>query len=404
MSGLAVAYVVSRYPAVSHTFIRREVEALRADGARVETISVRQVAAGEVLGDADRRELGSTTSLLPASASDLARAAAAMAQRPRATVALLRAALGGSGVDPRRVLWHLFYAVEAVLLWRVCARADIRHLHAHFANVGADVARLACRFGGEGWTWSFTMHGPTELADVRAFDLPVKVREASLVACISDFCRSQLMALVEESHWSKLHVVHCGIEPEVFDVADRAGSDRLRLLCVGRLVPEKGQTLLLEAMAELGRRGVDVEAVLVGDGPRREALEVRAAELRVDVRFAGAVSSEEVVGYYEWADVFCLPSFAEGVPVVLMEAMATAMPVVTTRIAGIAELVDDGRSGLLVAPGRVDLLADAIERLADDDALRLELGKAGREKVVAEFDAAASAVRLRQLLGELVDG
>lgn len=398
-----VAYLVSRYPTVSHTFVRREVAALRAVGIEVDTYSVRHVGADQVLADDDRRAFESTTALVPPDARSLVRVTRAAITRPSATARLLRLAIERGRRSPKLILWQLFYAVEAMLLWSRCRSRQVTHVHAHFANVGADVARLAARFGGDEWSWSFTMHGPTELSDVGRFDLAAKVADAAFVVCISDFCRSQLMALVEEDRWSKLHVVHCGIEPDRLPLADRDdrdgrdGRDRTRLLCVGRLVPEKGQAVLLDALEILRQRGIAVETVLVGDGPRRAALERRAASSGLDVSFAGAVAPDAVVQHYRWADVFCLPSFAEGVPVVLMEAMATGAPVITTRIAGIAELVEDGETGVLLPPGRADLLADAIERLAADPALRRKMGEAGRAIVLEQFDVRASATQLAQL-------
>lgn len=248
------------------------------------------------------------------------------------------------------------------------------------------------------------MHGPTEFTDVRRFDLAGKVADADAVVCISDYCRSQLMALTDERHWHKLRVVHCGVDPTWFTPS--AGSrptDALRVLSVGRLVPEKGHTVLLDAVADLAGQGIDVDLTIVGDGPARAALEAHAARRGIAdrVQFAGAVGADVITAHYEAADVFCLSSFAEGVPVVLMEAMACGLPVVTTRIAGIPELVDDGVSGYLVPAGRHDLVAKALALLAIEPELREKFGEAGREKVATEFDQGRSAAALAELLDEL---
>ena len=386
---MKVAYVVSRYPAVSHTFVQREVAALRARGIEVETISVR---AGTALSDADRAEAATTTTLLPPSRQALVAAGALALRHPRAVTRLAREAVASSAGGPRAALWQLFYSVEVLLLWRHLRRRRVDHVHAHFANVAADIARGTARFGalvGEPVTWSFTMHGPTELADISKFGLVGKARDADAVVCISDFARSQLMALVDETDWRKLVVVHCGVDPERFTPVDRATTDRpLEIVCVGRLVPEKGQALLVEAVAELTRRGIDARLTLVGDGPSRTTIDAAVTRLGLGdrVRLIGSVGQDEILRHYARADVFCLPSFAEGVPVVLMEAMATELPVVTTRIAGIPELVDDGVSGLLVRPGRVDELTDALARLGGDAELRRQLGTAGRKAVLEQFD------------------
>ena len=253
------------------------------------------------------------------------------------------------------------------------------------------------------------MHGQTELSELRRHRLAEKIERAALVVCISDFCRSQLMSVVEETHWAKLRTVRCGVDVDAFCPADRdpsparAGAVRpLRILCVARLTPPKGQAVLLEAIAELKRRGVLAEATLVGAGPAKESLEQLARRLGIAplVRLTGAVGQDEIRAHYAAADVFCLPSFAEGLPVVLMEAMAMGLAVVATRITGTPELVEDGSSGLLVSPARGDELADALAELADSPERAESMGKAGREKVRAEFDLARSAQSLCELFLE----
>jgi glycosyltransferase involved in cell wall biosynthesis len=390
-----VAYITSRYPAVSHTFVLREVQALRTLGVEVDTFSVR---VGQALSGADEQELASTTTLVPPRRRDVLAAALLGLRHAGATWTVIRDAMRASAGGIRGALWQLFYVAEALLLARELRRRGIDHVHAHFANVASDVARLATAFdrasGRPGATWSFTMHGPTEFADVQRFGLATKAAEADLVVCISDYARSQLMALIPESRWDRLAVVHCGIDPSRFTPAARPVDRAAHVLCVGRLVPEKGQALLVEAVALLAERGVDVRLTLVGDGPSRPAIEALAGP---SVTLTGAIGQDDILRHYQEADIFCLPSFAEGVPVVLMEAMATGLPVVTTRITGVPELVEDGVSGVLVPPGRVDLLADALQKLASDPELRRRFGDAGRAAVVAGFDADRSAAQLREL-------
>jgi glycosyltransferase involved in cell wall biosynthesis len=247
------------------------------------------------------------------------------------------------------------------------------------------------------------MHGSTEFFDVKAHRLAEKVRDARLVVCISHFTRSQLMGLSDPAEWDKLHMVHCGVDPAVFSPArarTHGDPDTLEILTVGRLVPVKGQEVLLAAVSRLVAAGTRVALTFVGDGPSRGRLERAARELGIDVRFVGAVGQDEIREHYAQADVFALPSFAEGVPVVLMEAMAMEVPVVTSRITGIPELVEDGVTGLLTAPGDEDGLATALARLAADPAERRRLGAAGREKVEREFDIEDVAVQLRRIFAE----
>ena len=399
-----VAYLCSRYPAVSHAFVLREVAALRAAGTEIETITIRRSDPSELLSDADRSEAKATWSVLPASPGQVAGAhIAALRRAPGAYLATLARALRLSPGGLRGLLWQLFYFAEAMLVWRRLAERGIGHIHVHFANVAADVALLATTFGrsaGGPRTWSFTMHGPTEFLDVEAHRLPQKAQDAAFVACISDFARSQLMSLIDSGRWDRLHIVHCGIHPGEAPREKPSGNGSPpMLLSVGQLIARKGHGVLIEALAELAAEGVEIDATLVGAGPERGRLEEMAQSLGVAerVRFTGALGQDELPALYERADIFCLASFAEGVPVVLMEAMAHGIPVVSTRIMGIPELVEDGETGLLVAPGRAADLAAAIRRLASDPELSARLGDAGREKVAAEFNQRDSAAQLKAL-------
>ena len=393
-----VAYLVAHYPAVSHTFIDREIGGLRARGVRIDTLSVRPAAEADLLTEEDRRAARETFTILPPRPLRFARAhARALARDASAYAGTLVAALRMGGRSPRDTLWQLFYFAEAILAWDELDRRGIRHVHAHFANVATAIAMLAARYGG--LSWSFTMHGPTEFDDVTRYALADKVRAASFVAVIGHYARSQLMKLVEPEHWEKLRIVRCGVDTERFapvDRGDRPAHAPLEVLCVGRLVPDKGQGILLEALAALRAGGTDARLTLVGDGPDRAGLEARTRELGLDgaVTFTGSVGQDRIRDHYAAADVFCLPSFAEGIPVVLMEAMATGLPVVTTQIMGIPELVAD----MLVPPGDVAALHDALAALAADPARRAALGEAGRARVVEAFRIEDAAAALEPLL------
>ena len=406
-----VAYLLANYPAISNLFIQREVRGLRRDGMEVATISIRPSPPGHLISAVDKEEAKSTYTILPPHLGHLIRAhAVALGGSPRAYFATLAATLRGGPPGARGLLWQLFYFGEAMLAWHLCEQRGMRHLHAHFGNVAPDVAMIVARFGRHrdgprAWSWTFTMHGPNEFWDVSRHRLADKVASADLVVCISDFARSQLMAIADERNWHKLRVVHCGIDPDEFEPASRSQGpdDPISILCVGRLVRLKGQAILLEAVAEASSKHPGLHLTLVGYGEGRDALERRARELGIQERvtFAGAAGSHELRDLYAAADIFCLPSFGEGVPIVLMEAMAMRLPVVTTHIAGIPELVEHDVTGLLLPPGRVDALSDALLRLAADPKLRARLGEAGRRKVEAEFEAGACVRALRELLVEL---
>jgi colanic acid/amylovoran biosynthesis glycosyltransferase len=404
---VTVGYVVSGYPAVSHTFITREVQALRRLGVQVRTFSIRATPPTQLLSEEDRQEMAVTTAILPIAPPSLARVhLQAFLQRPISYLRTLASAVRLGEPTPRATLWRIFYFAEAIVLWSHCRRSGIRHLHAHFANVASWVSMLAAEFGVEdGFTWSFTMHGPTEFANVEAFALEQKVIDARFVACISDFCRSQLMRIVSPDAWHKIVEVPCGLRfgaVTTSSVVDD-GSDRaIHVLCVGRLVPDKGQELLIDAVAGLRDAGHDIHVTLIGDGPDRERLEHRARKLDSSsaIAFTGSLPQLELVTYLARADIFCLPSFAEGLPVAIMEAMALGVPVISTRIAGIPELIIDGENGRLISPGRVDLLQAAILELATTPSLRESWGRRGRETVRARHDVDESARLLRALFSD----
>lgn len=411
---MKLAYLCSEYPAISHTFVLREVEALRRLGAAITTFSIRRTPPERLLSPADRAAAGATVAILPPSWPRFLRTHLGLALRaPGAYLSTLALALRLAPPGLRGRLWQVFYFAEAAMLWSECRKRGIQHVHVHLANAAADLALLATHLGTavepeRPWSWSFTMHGPTEFADLGHYRLAEKLRDASFVVCISDFARSQLMALSDPQTWDRLDVVHVGIPVAQFtrSSAPPALDRDPRILYIGRLVPEKGQAVLLEAVAQLASRGHQVEVTLAGDGSLRPALERRAELLGIAPRvsFLGAVGQDRLRELYEGASIFCLPSFAEGVPVVLMEAMAMGLPVVSTRITGIPELIEDGVSGLLVAPGRADELADRLEWLLSSPSLCRELGDQGREAVLREFDAERSAAQLYDLFRERLTG
>ena len=371
----------------------------------MQTFTVRRTAEARLYSDADRRAARETVAILPTSPGRLLVAHARAALRhPGRYARTLGRALALSNGGPRAALWQLFYFAEAMILWDECRRRGVTHIHAHFANAASAVAMLVADYAaGDGVTWSFTMHGPTEFDDVTRFVLAEKIRSARFVACISDYCRAQMMRLVEPAQWERLTVVRCGLDVAALADEPRAQQHQLgppRLLTVGRLVPDKGQALLVEAIARLRDAGVPVGLTIIGDGPDRRALE-RAVErhrLTDRIEFTGALGQPEVAERLAGADIFCLPSFAEGLPVVLMEAMADGLPVIATRIAAVAELVEDGVSGLLIAPARVDELTDAIARVAADPELRSQMAEAGRERVRRDHNVDESAAILARLL------
>jgi colanic acid/amylovoran biosynthesis glycosyltransferase len=405
---MRIGYLASHYPAVSHRFLLREIQALRRCGVEVETFSIHRTPASELLTQADREEGRRTYAVWPPRMFGLLRShLSAVLRAPARYINTLVFALRRANPGVRGRLAGLFYFAESMAIWDAARRRGVRHIHASFADSASDAALLATRFGGELWTWSLAIHGPVEFEDLRLNRLAEKVNSARFTVAISDFGRSQLMTLAAEGRWKDIHVVHCGIDPaECAAEPTPRSSGEPEILCVGRLVQRKGQSLLIEAVAALLERGVPVRLTLVGDGPTRPDLEALAHRIGVGnrVRFAGAVGHDEILPMFRSADIFCLPSFSEGVPVVLMEAMAHSVPVVTTQVMGIPELVENGHSGLLVAPGRVDVLVDALAQLIADPELRTRLGGRGRDKVLSDFDVNVSARHLQSVLFAMLDG
>jgi glycosyltransferase involved in cell wall biosynthesis len=383
---MRVGYLVSRYPAPSHTFIRREVEALRRRGLDVETFSVRAPASSERLGAADSAEKARTFYVLPVSAGALIAAHLwALARAPGRYFGALASSLRHRVPGLKSLVWSLFYFVEAMVLARALARRGIEQLHNHFANPGANVGMLAA--GYLGLPWSLTLHGISEFDYPAGLMLPGKLAAARFAACVSSFGMAQAMRVARPMDWSKFLIVRCGIEGRALPPRKPAGGPP-RIVCVGRLSAEKGHLGLVDAFAQVLARGVTAELRLVGDGPERAHIEARVAERGLGDRcvLVGQLPEEGALAEVAAAEVLVSSSFMEGLPVVLMEALGLGVPVVAPRVAGVPELVEEGVSGLLFAPADWSALAEALVRLLGDAALRARMGQAGQKKVQAEFE------------------
>lgn len=394
---MKIGYLVSRYPAVSHTFILREVRGLRALGLDIAVASINEPDRERDRLDAEEREESDRALYVKRRGAfgALVDVAAVALRSPLRTLAALAYALRLGGTDVKRCAYGLFYFVEAAVLSRWMRREGLAHLHVHFATPASTVGLILTRLAAVGL--SITVHGPDEFYDAPGYRLAEKMEGAAFVCCIGQYARSQLMKLSEPSLWDKLEVTPLGVDPAVFAPRTLRGArGPFEVLCVGRLVPAKGQHVLLQAIARLAANGRDARLTLAGDGPDRASLEREAAELGIADRvvFAGAVNPDCIRTLYEKADAFALASFAEGIPVVLMEAMSMEIPCVTTFITGIPELIRTGIDGLLVAPSDTDGLAAALASLMDDGALSRRLGQAGRLRVVQRYDLARNTQRL----------
>ena len=391
---MKIAYLTGEYPRATDTFIQREVAALRNLGLDVSTCSIRRTGREHLVGPEQVSEAARTFYILAAMGPIrvLLDHFGWIMRNPVSYFRGLALAFRTAPKGFRGLLYQLIYFVEAGFLAAHMKRNGITHLHNHIAKASCTVAMLASAISDI--PFSFTLHGPDIFFEPKHWRLDEKIARAKFVACISNFCRSQAMVFSGAKDTEKLKIVHCGIDPRRYE--ETVNTDGHQLLFVGRMAQVKGVPLLLNAVASLSKSHPKTHLTLIGDGPDRAALEKQAETLGIidHVSFEGYQSQAAVSEALSASDLFVLPSFAEGVPVVLMEAMAAKRAVLTTRIAGIPELIEDGQSGVLVTPGDQNALTQSLATLLDDPALRDRLGAKARTKVQAEFNITTEAAKL----------
>lgn len=400
---MKIGYLVNQYPKVSHSFIRREIQMLEKLGLEVCRLSIRPCP-DRLVDDADRAELERTTVILSGGGVSLMAAVVRrLLAHPRKFLTALRLALAiGRGSD-RGVGRHLVYLAEACVVHEWARRHDLQHVHAHFGTNSTTVAMLYHELGQT--PYSFTVHGPEEFDKATILGLEQKIDRAAFVAAISEFGRSQLLRWCPYEQWSKVQIIRCGLDDSLLQHAQTPIQNHPQLVCVGRLCEQKGQMLLIEAIKRLVEDGVDVHLVLVGDGEMRGQVEaaIRRHDLSDRCLITGWASNERVQQYILDARALVLPSFAEGLPVVLQEAFALGRPVISTYVAGIPELVDPGVSGWLVPAGSLPALVAAMREALDTPVRRLEeMGRAGSERVKRQHSIAAEAGKLADLIQKAV--
>lgn len=398
MTPRRIGYLMNAYPMTSTTFIGREIRAIEDHGWTVSRYALRPW--GEALVDPhDLQEQGKTRYLLSGRVPALmGEFCAELVQNPRGMWRALKAWAHFLGNARSGVARHCAYLLEAVSLKRAMARDGVEHLHAHWSTNTAAIALMAQRLGGPGY--SFTAHGPDEFIDWGPSSLKFKTSEARFVACISKFCRTQLALAAGHEQWDKLKIIRCGVGMDEFTPSDAPFDDAAPFVCVGRLCPQKAQVLLVEAAAEVARTHPQLRIELVGDGESRADVEAAIARhgLEGNIILLGWKSSAEVRDILGRARALLLPSFAEGLPVVIMEALALGRPAISTFIAGIPELVD-ATTGWIIPAGSVDDIAQAMRAALDTDAATLaQMGQEGRSRVEAQHDQAANAKALMELI------
>ena len=401
----SLAYLVSTYPTLSMIFVLREVLELRRLGFHIETASINRP-------DQPIKKLTTEEAEEAARTYYIKRAGpvAALHAHLRTALTNLNGYMRGvwlvhrlSGLDLRRFFFNAMYFTEALMLGQWMRQKGLRHLHAHLAQQAATVgmyARSIFRIG-----FSITVHGPDEFYDATGQYLGRKAAAADFICCITSFARSQMMKQSSYMHWRKMLVCPLGVDPALFAPRPfRAEPEVFEILCVGRLVAAKGQHMLIDAANRLVASGRNVQLRLVGAGPDEASLKIHTARLDHPncVVFEGAVNQDRIRSLYAEADIFSIASFAEGLPVVLMEAMAMEIPCVTTHITGIPELIRNGIDGLLVAPSDLEALVGALARLMDDEALRKRIAVSGRARVLEFHNLRRNAEELAAILNERV--
>lgn len=402
---MVLGYLTNLYGRASDTFIRQEVRQLRNLGHTVLTFSIRRPEPEHEVSDEVCKEQASTDYILKAGPFRLGMAILSCTiRRPLRMIRTIARAWKTCAPGLRAAIWQLFYLIEATYLARRIMSSGIEHIHNHIATNSATVCMLSAELSGI--SWSMTVHGPHDFVEPARWALREKLESSVFTVFVADFGRSQGMWHVAPPFWSKLHVIRCGLDESFLDLAPTPVPQAPRLLFIGRLSPEKGVVLLVEAAAKLVHAGIRVELVLIGDGPSRRDIEQAVSRhgLHDLVTLLGWQGSERVRKEIVDCRALVLPSFAEGLPIVLMEALALHRPVVSTYVAGIPELVQPGINGLLVPPGSVDDLAEAMRTVLAAPADRLaEMGRRGAALVAARHNAAANVRRLEALMWRVVN-
>lgn len=393
MSGAKVGYVLTHYPKLAQTFIAGEIDAVERAGVPVRVFAMNAPEASDLARESAEAKAARTTYLKPAMAEAMAALLGVTLRHPLAMAGVWGKAIASGGASPARIVRRLAHLAQGALVAKLVRRDNIERLHAHFGLAPATIAWLATLIahaeGRRSARFGFTIHGFHDFFDPAETRLDLKARDASQVLCISDFTRSQLCLTTDPAWWPRFHVARCGVDTGAFAYRDPPVlAGRTTIMALGRLSPEKGFAVLVQAMALLRERGVEAELRIVGDGPTRSELERQIAALNLGdrVTLTGELPPAEVSRELAASDLFAMASFSEGLPISIMEAMAVGVPVVSTWIAGIPELARQGETALTVPPADAGALADAIARLAGDEALRIRLARAGRALVERQHD------------------
>ena len=383
---MRIAYLLSEFPHIRHSYLLREIRGLRKLGCDIQVVAIR--CDSRLLDEytqEEREEKAATYYVLKESVVSILRMhLVTLLTRPRGYASGLAAALRYGRFDPMRTLYGLFYFIEAVVAGWWITRRKLSHVHTHYASTVAWMMSRVFKI-----PISMTIHGSGEFDDTAGFRLREKVDISEFVIAISNFCQSQVMRVVPDSQWNKIEICRLGVDLENFSARPfRSVPQPFELLCVGGMARPRSFHVLIQALAQLKRQGRNILLRFVGDGPDRGTLQRLANDLGIAdrVKFEGWQDQDKILALYQRADMFVFSSFAEGIPVVLMEAMAMEIPCIAPQIAGIPELVRDGVNGILVAASDEQQVVGAVARLMDDMELRRKMGEAARRQIETRYN------------------
>ncbi|MBL4697439.1 MAG: glycosyltransferase family 4 protein [Phycisphaerales bacterium] len=394
---MRITYFTNTYPAVSHTFIRREILELEKQGFIIQRLSLRSPK--QLVDDADNEELKMTTMLLELSFfSFTSKLITRISRNPLRAICQIRflRQLWTQGNKPLKIIG---YFAEASVLAELCKTHESQHLRVHFGTNGAIVARLCRRLGGP--EYSIAYHGPDEFDNTIKWDIGGVVSESAFVTAITSYCSAQIMRWTPRSQWEHIHIVRCAVDNSFLEIKPLPSDDRRYLCIVARLSAQKGLPLLLDGFVQAVEGGADIGLHIVGDGEMRDEIENLISKLKLNDRINvhGSLSGEGVRSVIAKSCAIVLPSFAEGLPVVLMEAMGMGRPAITSAIAGIPELVHHRENGWLIPSGSVPELAESLENFAQLPFTQLsKMGLNGHHEVNRQHSIENEAMKLKTLI------
>lgn len=395
---MLIAYLMNIHPYPSCTFIRREIAGLEACGIQVARFAIRRPEQ-ELVDAADQEEVSKTRYILGRGFLGLLLGVLSVAiTKPLRFWRTVGLTLKLGQRSDRGLLVNLAYLAEACILLGWLSPLPVEQVHAHFATNATTVALLCHELGGP--PYSFTVHGPHEFDKPEFISLPEKIKRSQFVVAVSSYGKSQLCRWCNHQLWSKIHIVHCGVDQQFFERSRQPMPKEPCFVCIGRLGEQKGQLLLVQGAAQLAAQGLRFKIMLVGDGPLRSEIEDLISQFNLQdyLEITGWASSDQVQEYIIKSRALVLPSFAEGLPVVIMESFALNRPVISTYVAGIPELVTPGECGWLVPAGSLEALTTTLQTVLETPVSQLEqMGQIGYQRVQEQHNVLKEAQKLAKL-------